>query len=105
MGITANGTITGTPDYAVTITGTDGTKEVSDNFIAIINRPDGTSGIFYNTDALSMGMGIKMMCRAYMDCISQCTPEEQKQVTKMLGLTTLIQNLADNVEKLHEELA
>lgn len=57
----------------------------STDFIAVLNKSNGDASILYNTDALSLGMAMKMVVRAYLQALKECTPEEQKEIEEVLG--------------------
>ena len=63
----------------------DGKETSSDDFVAILSRESGDASIFYNTDALTLGMAMKMVARAFVDSMQQLPEEEQATVQKILG--------------------
>lgn len=63
----------------------DGKTTKSDDFVAILSKENGDASIFYNTDALTLGMAIKMMARAFLECLQQCSEEEREQIQAILG--------------------
>ena len=63
----------------------DGTTERSDDFIAIINNTDGTTSLRYNTDALSMGMAVKLVAKAYVEMLSNCSTKEREEIESVIG--------------------
>lgn len=63
----------------------DGKVTKSDDFVAILSKENGDAAIFYNTDALTLGMAMKMVARAFVECMDQCTEEERTEITDVLG--------------------
>ena len=63
----------------------DGINEVASDFIAILEKPDGTTSLRYFTDPLSMGLAVKLLASAYRDMLKECTPEEQTEIRSIVG--------------------
>lgn len=63
----------------------DGKVTKSDDFVAILSKENGDASIFYNTDALTLGMAMKMVARAFVECMDQCSAEERAEITDVLG--------------------
>lgn len=63
----------------------DGNTTQSDDFVAILSKENGDAAIFYNTDALTLGMAVKMVARAFVECMHNCTEEERAEITDILG--------------------
>ena len=63
----------------------DGTTTKSDDFVAILSKENGDASIFYNTDALTLGMAVKMIARAFVECMHQLPEETRAEVTAVLG--------------------
>lgn len=63
----------------------DGKGFVSDDFIAILCKEDGGAAFYYNTDALTLGMAVKMVSKAFVDTMHTLSEEEQCEVTAILG--------------------
>jgi dimeric dUTPase (all-alpha-NTP-PPase superfamily) len=57
----------------------------SSDFIAILHKKDGDASIFYNTDALSLGMAVKILARHYIEALNKCTEEERYEIEHILG--------------------
>lgn len=58
---------------------------VSDDFVAILSREDGSASIFYNTDALTLGMAMKMVAKSFVEAMGQLTYEERQNIQEVLG--------------------
>lgn len=63
----------------------DGRKVSSSDFVAVITKDTGDTAIMYNTDALTLGMAVKMVTMAFVRSMNECSPEERQQITKILG--------------------
>lgn len=63
----------------------DGKTTTSDDFVAILSKENGDASIFYNTDALTLGMSMKMVARAFVECMNDCTEQERHEITEVLG--------------------
>ena len=63
----------------------DNTTETSDDFIALLYRPNGNVALRYNTDVLSMGMAIRLLANAYANMLKDCTEEERAEVESIIG--------------------
>ena len=63
----------------------DGNTTKSNDFVAVLSKENGDASIFYNTDALTLGMAVKMVARAFVTCIHECTEQERKEITDILG--------------------
>ena len=63
----------------------DGKSTTSDDFVAILSKENGDASIFYNTDALTLGMAMKMVARAFVECMDACTEQEREEITEILG--------------------
>ena len=63
----------------------DGKTTTSDDFVAILSKENGDASIFYNTDALTLGMAMKMVARAFVECMDKCPGKEREEITEILG--------------------
>lgn len=63
----------------------DGQGYKSDDFVCIMVQENGDTSLFYNTDALTLGMGMKMIARAFVESMNNLSDEERDMVTRILG--------------------
>lgn len=63
----------------------DGKTTTSNDFVAILSKENGDASIFYNTDALTLGMAMKMVARAFVECMDKCPEKEREEITEILG--------------------
>ena len=47
----------------------DGQTTTSDDFVSILSNENRDASIFYNTDALRLGMAMQMVASASVDCM------------------------------------
>lgn len=57
----------------------------SSDFIAILHKRNSDASIIYNTDALSLGMAVKMIARQYIEALNACSEEERHEIEEILG--------------------
>lgn len=76
----------------------DGDQHESDDFVAILARESGDASIFYNTDALTLGMAVKMVAKECARCLNDLSPEERKEVTDILGDAFIYDQEVQNVQ-------
>lgn len=76
----------------------DGELHDSQDFVAILGRENGDASIFYNTDALTLGMAMKMVAKEFVTCVSTCTPSEQLEIQSILGDAFILERLREGNE-------
>lgn len=65
----------------------------SDDFAAILAKEDGDVTIYYNTDALTLGIAFKLVLREFITCLRKCSEEEQELILDTLDLQYLLNDL------------
>lgn len=63
----------------------DGVTNTSEDFVAILSQENGDASIYYNTDALTLGMSLKLIAKEFVRCMNQCNEEERNEITAILG--------------------
>ena len=63
----------------------DGKTHSSDDFVAILAKENGDASIFYNTDALTLGMSMKLIAKTFVEALSELSEEERQMVNDVLG--------------------
>lgn len=63
----------------------DGELHESRDFVAILSRENGDSTIFYNTDAMTLGIAVKMIAKEFVTQLNECSHAEQKEIRDILG--------------------
>ena len=69
----------------------------STDFIAILHKSNGDASIVYNTDALSLGMAVKMIARQYIEALNNCSEEERAEIESILGEALAFNNDREEV--------
>ena len=76
----------------------DGEIHESDDFVAVLSRKNGDASIYYNTDALTLGMAVKMVAKQFVERVSECTPSEQQEIQAILGDAFVLERLREDIE-------
>ena len=63
----------------------DGEETTSEDFVAILVKENGDTGIFYNTDALTLGMSMKMIASAFCNAMAELPEEDREAIRGILG--------------------
>lgn len=63
----------------------NGKTTTSADFVAILSKENGDTGMMYNTDVLTLGMAMKMITRAFVECLHECNEEERNTLKEILG--------------------
>lgn len=73
----------------------DGELHESQDFVAVISRSNGDASIYYNTDALTLGMAVKLIAKEFVMCVSQLSPSEQQEIESILGDAFVLERLRE----------
>ena len=79
------------PDVCTVRLGED--LKTSKDFIAILSDEEGKATVYYQTDALTLGMAIKLVSAEFVRCMNDCTQEERDKITAILGDAFAIQEV------------
>ena len=63
----------------------DGKSYTSDDFVAVLSKENGDASLLFNTDAITLGMAVQMISKAFVDAMSQLPEEERESVTAVLN--------------------
>lgn len=63
----------------------DGEGLTSEDFVAVLSRENGDASIFYNTDALTLGMAMKMIAKSFVESMGELPEDEREQVQGILS--------------------
>lgn len=66
---------------AVTI---DGQFMSSDDFVAVLSKSNGSATLLFQTDALTLGIAISLITKAFKKSLAQCPEEEQQNIKDIL---------------------
>ena len=97
------GTVVNLPDTCTVRM--DGQVHSSDDFVAILSKENGDASIFYNTDALTLGMAMKMIAKQFVECVNECTPQEQQEIEAILGDAFIKEKVEDDLQAANAQLA
>lgn len=71
----------------------DGELHTSEDFVAVLAHSNGDASILYDTDALTLGMAIKMVTKEFILALEQCTLDEQQAIQSALGDAFILERL------------
>lgn len=74
--------MTSTPSCTVHI---DGESVGSSDFIAVLYHPDGNTELLYNTDAVTLGLAIKMLSERYTELLNSYPEDVQNEIREVLA--------------------
>lgn len=57
----------------------------SGDFVAVLAKDNGDAAMFYCTDALTLGMAMKMVAKAFITEMNNLNDEERAQIEDILG--------------------
>jgi len=63
----------------------DGKSDHSTDFVCVLAKENGDASIYYKTDALTLGMAIKLIAKEFIRCVDECSLEEQQEIQAILG--------------------
>lgn len=63
----------------------NGETRVSTEYIAILTKPDGDAAFYYNADALTMGMAMRLCAKAFADMLNKLDELERNEINEILG--------------------
>lgn len=81
----------------------DGETHQSNDFVCVMARESGDTSIFYNTDALTLGMSMKMVAKSFVECMGQLNEEEQAMVSEILGDSFILEKANEDVQEADHE--
>lgn len=59
----------------------------STDFVAVLAKEDGGSTLFYNTDAMTLGIACKMLTHEFMKEMAKLPEEDQEDIFRILNMT------------------
>jgi len=63
----------------------DGEIISSESYVAIIPEESGDAHIYYNADALTVGMAMQLCMRVFQELLSNLSEDEQAEINEVLG--------------------
>lgn len=76
----------------------DDIVDESDEFIAVLGKPDGDVAVYFYADAMTLGMGLKMIARAFMNELSELSEEDRNEIEDILGDIYIGERIAMDLE-------
>lgn len=72
----------------------DGKEHQSEDFVAILSKENGDASLFYQTDALTLGMAMKMVAKAFITEMNELSEDQRDEVENILGDAFIKERLA-----------
>lgn len=72
----------------------DGREHQSEDFVAILSKNNGDASLFYQTDALTLGMALKMVAKAFITEMNELPEDQRDEIENILGDTFIKERLA-----------
>lgn len=69
----------------------DGKMYSSDDFVSILTLENGMPSLFFQTDALTLGMSLQLVSKAFAEALGKCSEEERIEIDRVLSGTQDIQ--------------
>ena len=63
----------------------DGVTTKSDDFVTVLSKDTGDASIIYHTDALTLGMALRLVALSFVECLDKCSEEERATINEILG--------------------
>lgn len=63
----------------------DGEAITSSDFVAVVTHPDGDTEMLYNTDAVTLGLAIKMLSARYTELLNSYPEDVQNEIREVLS--------------------
>jgi len=63
----------------------DGEEVTTDDFIAIVVNDEADAVLIFNTDALTLGMALRLLTKSFAEMMAECTEEERNEIKAVLN--------------------
>lgn len=82
-------------------------KEVkqSNDFVAILSHENGDASLYYCTDALTLGMAMKMVAKAFITEMNTLGEEERAQIEDILGDAFIKEKVEEDLQAADSQTA
>lgn len=77
----------------------------SEDFVAILSHENGDASLYYCTDALTLGMAMKMVAKAFITEMNELSEEERSQIEEILGDAFIKEKVEGDLQAANEQLA
>lgn len=74
----------------------DGNEHQSEDFVAVLAKDNGDASLFYQTDALTLGMAMKMVAKAFIVEMNELPDEQRSEIEDILGDAFIKERLNSN---------
>jgi hypothetical protein len=74
----------------------DGNEYQSEDFVAVLAKDNGDASLFYQTDALTLGMAMKMVAKAFIVEMNELPDEQRSEIEDILGDAFIKERLNNN---------
>lgn len=83
----------------------DGEVKESTDFVAILSKDNGDASLFYCTDALTLGMAMKMVAKAFITEMNEVPEEERAQIEEILGEAFIKEKVEADLQEADRQVA
>ena len=77
----------------------------SGDFVAVLAKEDGDAAMFYCTDALTLGMAMKMVAKAFITEMNTLSEEERSQIEDILGDAFIKEKVEEDLQAADSQTA
>jgi hypothetical protein len=77
----------------------------SNDFVAILAHENGDASLFYQTDALTLGMAMKMVAKAFITEMNELSEEERSQIEAILGDAFVKEKVESDLQDADKQIA
>ena len=77
----------------------------SGDFVAVLAKEDGDAAMFYCTDALTLGMAMKMVAKAFITEMNTLGEEERAQIEDILGDAFIKEKVEEDLQAADSQTA
>ncbi len=77
----------------------------SNDFVAILSHENGDASLYYCTDALTLGMAMKMVAKAFITEMNTLGEEERAQIEDILGDAFIKEKVEEDLQAADSQTA
>ncbi len=77
----------------------------SNDFVAVLAHENGDASLFYQTDALTLGMAMKMVAKAFITEMNKLSEEERSQIEAILGDAFVKEKVESDLQDADKQIA
>ena len=83
----------------------DNEVKQSNDFVAVLAHENGDASLFYQTDALTLGMAMKMVAKAFITEMNKLSEEERSQIEAILGDAFIKEKVESDLQDADKQIA